>query len=244
SGVLVALMRGRPEEERDKKSSEKKTKASDETEEESSSPAADATLALVELEILIRGNGGEASPPLGSDVPPAAHCRALLSARSRWMTSAMKSSLHHGLAAGRDAWSQARKRLDARVSVRGRSDGEAASYRLGALVHVPPTAVLDRAAGVLELLGSLQGDRFIEVSMFRVPEQADTFASSTTVAGPLAAERLSDGPEPPFEADEEGHEEETAQGPLEPAPLPVDDEVVDDSEVVEDRPESTRTEPS
>ncbi len=153
-------------------------------------PASDATVALVEVEVLLRPGEGESGPALGPAVPPAALCTGLVGARNRWICSMLKKEIHGDPGGGRDGFSAARERITQTIAVRGRTDGEAASYRLAFLVHVPPSSSLEDTASTLELLGSLPGDRFLEVAMVRVPEEADTFASSVTVAGSLAAENL------------------------------------------------------
>jgi hypothetical protein len=151
---------------------------------------ADATLTLVEIEVLLRREDGAETPALGAAVPPAVICKALYEARARWMTAGLKHGFQDSLAAAKSPFTEAAARIAQAVPVRGREDGESVSYRVAALVHVPPMASLEDPEQAMETLGRLHGDRFIEIAMVRVPEEAGTFAAALTVAGPLAAEKL------------------------------------------------------
>lgn len=151
---------------------------------------ADATLALIEVEVLLGRGEDMESPALGPAVPPSALCRALVESKPAWISSMLRKRMHSNLTGARARFEDAKSAIAPTIPVRGRDDGQAASYRLAALVHLPPSSSLENATETLTLLGKLPGDRFVEVFMARVPEEADKFASSTTVAGPLASENL------------------------------------------------------
>ncbi len=209
AAVVTVLIKGPPLEKRTKNEHDadeeaQSPKATDDTgqnpDQESEGIISDQTLALIESEVLLRQEEGTSCPLLGPEVPPAALCRALLEHESRWICARAKKEMHGALSNGQERWKEATKTITGGVRVRGRHDGEAASYRLAILAHIPPNSSPEQTSDTLELLGKLPGDRFLEVAMVRVPEEADTFASPMNVAGPMATEILlekaPDGQEP------------------------------------------------
>ncbi len=157
---------------------------------EGDAPISDPTVAFVDIEVILTRAEASPSPAVGADIPPATLCRALLDARPRWVTAAIRHELQREPADCAQLWREAATRITSSVPVRGRRDGDAASYRIAVVAHLPPSAKLGDAATALEIMGQLPGDRFLEVGVARVPEEAGTFAGQLTVAGNLAAESL------------------------------------------------------